>query len=267
MQSIYKYNGRNISFISSGKGDVIVLLHGYLESKEIWESFAQQLSRDFRVICVDLPGHGTSEVYGDIHTMEYMASAVKSLTDHLGINSFFLAGHSLGGYVSLAFADLFPGALTGYCLFHSQPFADTPAAVEKRNREIEVVKAGKKNLMYPDNIMRMYATSNLEKFSGALERSKEIASRIPAEGIIAILNGMIARNSRLNIVESGKIPLLWILGAMDNYIPADISGRVKLPSNSEVVILKNSGHMGFIEEEQLSLDVMRKFISRNRAAR
>jgi pimeloyl-ACP methyl ester carboxylesterase len=263
MEKSFCYQGRDIKYISYGSGNVIVLLHGYLESKEIWENFARRLSEKFRVICVDLPGHGSSGTYGEVHTMEFMASTLKALMEDLKIEKFFLTGHSLGGYVALAFLELFPDLLTGYCLFHSQPFADQQAAIEKRKREIDLVKAGKKNLFYPDNVERMYATPNIGKFSESLKRSKEIASVIPSEGIVAILNGMIARPSRSEIVEEGKVPLLWILGSMDNYIGTDITGKIKLPPNAEVIVLHNSGHMGFIEEEEESLKVLGKFIEKN----
>ena len=224
--------------------------------------FAEKLSAKFRVIAVDLPGHGFSDVYGKVHTMEFMAEAVKEILDNLKIKKVFLTGHSLGGYVTLAFLELFPEYLSGYCLFHSQPFPDPPAALEKRKREIEIVKTGKKNLMYPDNVTMMFATSNLEKFPEALLRSKGIASRIPGEGIIAVLNGMMIRPSRISLVEEGRVPFLWILGSMDNYIPCDlIQSRVNLPSNAKVVVLKNSGHVGFIEEEKLSENVISNFVN------
>jgi pimeloyl-ACP methyl ester carboxylesterase len=157
----FSYKGGRIHFTDSGRGEAIVLLHGYLESSEVWNGFATELSSNFRIISVDLPGHGLSDVYGDVHSMEFMADAIKELTDYLGLNKIFITGHSLGGYVTLAFLGLYWKRLTGYCLFHSQPFADTPEAIEKREREIEIVKMGKKNLMYPDNVIRMFAPSNL----------------------------------------------------------------------------------------------------------
>jgi pimeloyl-ACP methyl ester carboxylesterase len=258
----FLYRGRRIHYTDSGDGAVIVLLHGYLESSEVWNGFSGKLALSFRVISVDLPGCGLSDVFGEVHSMEFMAMAIKELFDHLGIIKVFLTGHSLGGYVALAFLELFPDLLSGYCLFHSQPFADTPAAIEKRKREIEIVKMGKKNLMYPDNVIKMFASSNLEKFSDALQRSKNIASRIPGEGIIAVLNGMMIRPSRLTFMEEGKVPCLWILGSMDNYIPYDlIQKQVNLPDNAKIVILANSGHMGFVEEEELSVKIVRDFVN------
>lgn len=258
----FAYKGGRIHFSDSGSGTTIVLIHGYLESSEVWNGFAEKLSSGFRVISIDLPGHGLSDVYGEVHSMEFMATGIKELIDYLDIKKVFLTGHSLGGYVTMAFLELFPAQLKGYCLFHSQPFSDPPAVIDKRKREIEIVKMGKKNLMYPDNVIRMFAPSNLEKFAGALQRSKDIASRLPGDGIIAVLNGMILRPSRVSFMEEGKIPCLWILGSMDSYIPCElIQSKVKLPSNARVVVLANSGHMGFIEEEERSLEVIKEFVN------
>jgi pimeloyl-ACP methyl ester carboxylesterase len=258
----FSYKGGKIHYSDLGKGKVIVLLHGYLESAEIWNGFAEKLASEYRVILVDLPGCGQSDVYGEVHSMEFMASAIKGLFDSSGIKKAFLTGHSLGGYVTLAFLELFPDYLSGYCLFHSQPFPDSPSALDKRKREIEIVKMGKKNLMYPDNVTKMFATSNLTKFSKALQRSKDIASRIPGDGIIAVLNGMMIRPSRISFMEKGEVPCLWILGLMDNYIQCDfIQSQVNLPSNLKVIVLKNSGHMGFIEEEEVSVKVVTEFVN------
>jgi len=260
MADSFHYGNGKVFYTTRGTGKVIILLHGYLESSEVWESFAAKLSHKFMVISVDLPGHGLSDTYGTTHTMEFMATAIKDLILNLGIKKVFLIGHSLGGYVALAFLELFPELLSGYCLFHSQPFADPPEVIEKRKREIDLVRAGKKNLMYPDNVEKMFARMNLDKFPEALEHSKKIASKIPADGIIAVLNGMMARPSRLNLMEQSKVPCLWILGTMDNYIPCEsIRSGVKMPLNAEVVILKNSGHLGFIEEEEKSLNSVTEF--------
>jgi pimeloyl-ACP methyl ester carboxylesterase len=258
----FSYQGRRIHFTDTGRGESIVLLHGYLESSEVWNGFAVKLSSEFRIISVDLPGHGLSDVYGEVHSMEFMADVVKELIIHLGLNRVFMTGHSLGGYVTLAFLESYPQLLNGYCLFHSQPFADTPEALEKRKREIEIVKLGKKNLMYPDNVIRMFAHSNLEKFADALRKSKDIASLIPGAGIIAVLNGMMIRPSRLSFMEEGNAPCLWILGTMDNYIPCEmIQAKVKLPANAKAVVLNNSGHLGFVEEEDLSVKTVSEFVN------
>jgi pimeloyl-ACP methyl ester carboxylesterase len=110
----------------------------------------------------------------------------------------------------------------------------------------------------------MFADSNLEKFAGQLEQSKAIASGIRAEGIIAVLKGMMARPSRVKIMEAGSVPCLWILGAMDNYIPAvSMIQKVKLPANAQLLLLEDSGHLGFIEEKEKSAKALTEFILKN----
>jgi len=133
--------------------------------------------------------------------------------------------------------------------------------LQKREKEIKVVKAGKKYLMYPENISAMYADGNLDKFRETIQRSKDIASTIRDESLIALLNGLIIRPSRQSVMEKGKVPCLWILGKMDKYISCvTVQNRLNLPANARIVVLENSGHMGFVEEEDLSVRIVEDFI-------
>lgn len=262
MNNYIHCQGGKLYYTDSGEGDTIVLIHGYLESSASWNGFAEKLAKRFRVISVDLPGHGQSPIFGECHTMDFLALLIRDLLDNLNIRKVFLTGHSLGGYISLAFLEHYPDRLTGYSLFHSHPFADTPEVIKKREREIIVVKAGKKFLIYPENVSRMFAEVNLVKFREALQRSKDIASRLSDEGIIGVLNGMISRPSRLSVMEAGKVPCLWILGKYDNYISCErVKEKVRLPANARLQILENTGHLGFIEEEERTLKLLSDFIN------
>ncbi|MGB8358235.1 MAG: alpha/beta hydrolase [Bacteroidales bacterium] len=256
------FEGIIVRYSDCGSGRPLILLHGYLLTGEVWQPLSDIISKSFRVISVDIPGHGGSGVAGDTHTMEFIAGAVRAVMNDTGEKKVLLAGHSLGGYATLAFAEKYPELLAGYVLFHSHPYADSPETILKRKREIEVVKAGKKDLMYPANISMMFAERNLEIMPAAVTRLREIASHNPAEGIIALLNGMIVRHSRTNVVESGELPLLWILGRWDRYFsPGNAVRDIKLPSNARVEILENSGHLGFVEETELSAELIRIFAS------
>ena len=259
MKSI-EFEGTEVFYSVRGKGVPVVLLHGYLEAGEVWEPLAQKLEEQFRIISPDLPGHGDSGIRGEVHTMEFLAGAVREVIRDAGEQRVMMVGHSLGGYVTLAFVELFPELLSGYVLFHSHPHADTPEAIERRNREIAVVRAGRKNIMYPGNVSMMFARENLKSMKAELEKSKKIASRNPGEGIIAMLNGMIARPSRQYILEEGRVPLLWILGRHDLYFSPERAMRdTGLPHNAEVVILEKSGHLGFIEETDKSAGIIARF--------
>jgi len=263
MKRSIEFEGIRISYTVQGKGKPIILLHGYMEAGEVWESLAERLEGDYRIIIPDLPGHGESGVKSEVHTMEFLASAMREVIVDAGENRVLIVGHSLGGYVTLAFVEMYPELLSGYVLFHSHPHADTPEAIVRRNREIAVVRAGRKNIMYPGNISMMFAKQNLDSMHSQVERSGKIASRNPGEGIIALLNGMIVRPSRQQVLEKGAIPLLWILGRYDLYFSPEKAQRdIGLPHNAEVVILEDSGHLGFIEETDKSVFLIKDFARR-----
>jgi len=254
MYNTIEYKNTTIRFKDEGKGLVVVLLHGYLESLEIWNEFSADLAEHCRVVSIDLPGHGKSGVFGNVHTMELLAQTVKSVMDFLNTDKYFLVGHSLGGYVAIAFLELFPECLSGLSLFHSHPLADSNEAIENRNREKMLIENGKKDLIYTINIPKAFATDNLKRFSKQVDNAKEIARDIPGEGIIAVLNGMIERPDRSDILARTSLPFLWILGRKDNYIPyKDIVKKIELPKHGKLITLENSGHMGFIEEKDKSL--------------
>jgi len=253
----------SISYNDTGKGRPLVFLHGYLEAREVWQPLTDILAQDFRIIAIDLPGHGASGIAGEMHTMEFIAEAVREVMNDAPIDRAMLIGHSLGGYAALAFAEMYAEKLAGYVLFHSHPNADTPEAKKKRDREIYLVRAGKKDLMYPGNVSMMFAEQNLDKMQEAVKKFEGIASENPGEGIIALLNGMKARSSRKNVVESGIVPLLWILGRHDRYFsPEKALADIILPKNAEVEILENSGHLGFIEETEKSARLISGFAGR-----
>jgi pimeloyl-ACP methyl ester carboxylesterase len=263
MKRATEFKEIRVSYSDSGHGRPLVLLHGYLETGEVWQPLSDILSETFRVISVDLPGHGDSGVAGDTHTMEFLAEALREVIVDADVKRVMLVGHSLGGYVALAFTEMYADMLAGYVLFHSHPYPDSPETIAKRKREIAVVRAGRKNLLYPANIPMMFAEHNLGIMSEAVERSMGIASLDDAEGIIALLNGMIVRPSRASVIEKGEVPLLWILGSWDRYFsPANAIRDIKLPANAEVVILENSGHLGFIEETEHSAELITMFADR-----
>lgn len=251
-----------ISYSDKGEGQVIVLIHGYLETRKVWDDLSERLAGVCRVITIDLPGHGESDPRGPVNTMELFADSVKELIEKLQIKKVFLAGHSMGGYTVLAFLQLYPGYLSGYALIHSHPFNDKPAAIEKRKVNIELVRSGRKNEMIPGFVANLYSSFNQDKFKREIERSVSIASGINEDTIIADLRGMMERPSREKLIENGSLPFLWILGRNDSHInPDEMLQAVSLPSGSAAVILEKSGHMGFIEEPDKTAEVLRDFIA------
>jgi pimeloyl-ACP methyl ester carboxylesterase len=261
MLKTIEFQNKDIRFSDTGSGPAIVLLHGYLESLEIWDGFSQRLAENFRVICCDLPGHGKSGILGNTHTMEQLASSVIAVLDHCGINRCMLAGHSMGGYAGLALLELYPERLGGLCLFHSHPYPDKKQTMQNRCREIVLVNQGRKELISKINIPRAFAPDNVEPLKSEVCRATAIALNTPDAGIIACLNGMMKRPSREEILRNTDLPVMLIAGKNDTYISfEDVARQIRLPERGEFVELRNSGHMGFIEEPDISLAALSEWV-------
>ena len=131
----------------SQRGDkCVVLLHGYLESMLVWDEFVALLKESVRVVTIDLPGHGVSMVTSEVHTMEYLAECVALAMEALGIERYSVVGHSMGGYVALAMVEKYASRLESIVLLSSTTSADSQEKCDRRRREIELIKAGKKNM-------------------------------------------------------------------------------------------------------------------------
>jgi pimeloyl-ACP methyl ester carboxylesterase len=261
MYTSFRVNNKDVNAQVIGEGYPLIFLHGYLESSEIWMDFPERLSSQFKIVSIDLPGFGSSEVFGETHTMELFADTIVQVLDQMNIRKSFLIGHSLGGYVSLAMLEYFSERLDGLCLFHSHPYADNPQTIAKRNREIALVLQNKQELIFNINIPNAFSPGNLQKMEAFVDKAKQIAAKTSPEGIIAALRGMMLRPSRERILAETNIPVLLILGKEDNYIPfEDVGMKIPLPERSELIILEQSGHMGFCEEQEASLAALERFI-------
>jgi pimeloyl-ACP methyl ester carboxylesterase len=245
-----------------GSGKAVVLLHGFLEDHSIWQRFSDKLSKKYTVISIDLPGFGKSSVFSTIHSMEFMAKAVKHILDVEKVEKCVLTGHSMGGYVSLAFAELYPETLNGLVLFHSQAAADSEEAKRNRDRTIELVKGDHSSFIHAF-VPSLFAEKNVKPFAKEIGELRNISAKTPKEGIIAALAGMRDRNDALELISELHIPFYFIVGKQDSRIVLPVvMEQLCLPKNSEAIILDEVGHMGFIEAEEKTYLALESFIER-----
>ena len=250
---VKKTTHKNIDIIYSdhGEGTCFVLLHGYLETREIWHEFVEQFPEGFRLISIDLPGHGESGTWGTHHQMDDLANSVFAVLKAEQLEKVFLVGHSMGGYVVMAVAQFFPERLLGYSLLHSTCFADSEEKRRNRDREISLIHCRKKSQIINVNIPKAFAEDNLDRLETEVEQAKSIAHTNSEDGIVAILNGMKDRPDRTSVLQNPELPVLLIGGMKDNYITAGVFEKlVSLAPHATVLRLTNSGHMGFIEEPE-----------------
>lgn len=244
---VAEFKKSKIHYTDSGKGRVIVLLHGFLGSLEVWSELCKKLSKSFRVIAIDLPGHGETPSIGYYHSMELLAQSVKAVLDKAGVRRYVIVGHSMGGYAALAFAELYPDNVSGLCLFNSTSYADSEEKKKEREKVIRLVKKEHKHYV-AEVVTSLFASENISKIPNELEKVKRIATLVSKQSIINSLEGMKERKSRDLILKFAEFPVLFIVGKKDSVINYETMyaqmGLCKYPS---ILMLENCGHMGFYE--------------------
>jgi pimeloyl-ACP methyl ester carboxylesterase len=243
-------------------GPAAVLLHGYLESLEVWGEFAERLGRaGYRVVTLDLPGHGISEVLAEVHPMSLLAEVTARLLDKLKIPRAALIGHSMGGYAALAFAKAYPERLDALVLFHSTPDPDSEEKKADRLREIEIVEAGRKEMLSRVVPGGRFAPENRKKQTDEIDALSLQIMLTEDEGIVALLRGMMEREDMNAMLQKLSVPQLFIFGRFDGVIPPEKAESVIARHPQACVAwLEHSGHMGFLEEPDESLRILREFL-------
>jgi pimeloyl-ACP methyl ester carboxylesterase len=253
------FKEKRIYYTDSGQGNTIVLLHGFTESQKIWNRFDKALSGEFRIITIDLPGHGKSDCIAEVHTMELQAEVVNAVLIKAGVRKCIMTGHSMGGYVTLAYARKYQKKLKGICIFHSHCFADSDEDRKNRNRTIELVRKERFRFI-AQFIPGLFPEEVQKKFAKEIDCLVLEAEKMPKEGIIAALEGMKIRNDQTSFLSTTGLPVLFILGLRDSKAPLlKLWEMITLPVHSESLILRDVGHMGYIESPKETLQAIRHF--------
>ena len=259
MEKQIKYQGHIVNYKTEGSGPALVLLHGFLENLHIWDDFSNALSKLNKVISIDLPGFGKTGVFGETHSMELMADVTNEVLEAENIKYCLLAGHSMGGYASLAFAEKYGEKLKGLVLFHSHALGDNEEGKQNRTRTIEIVKKDHKDFI-ANFIPLLFAEQNVGKFSDKINELKEMSFQTSKEGVIAALAGMRDRKDQQVLLTKVDFPVLFIIGKQDSRISMEaLKPQLFLPKHAEALILDGVGHMGFIEARKETLRTLSHF--------
>jgi pimeloyl-ACP methyl ester carboxylesterase len=239
------FKNTKISYTDTGKGTAVVLLHGFLENKSMWDSFLSDFSQKNRVIAVDLLGHGQTECLGYVQTMEDNADAVHAVLQELRIRKAIFVGHSMGGYVALAFAELYPDMLKGLVLLNSTSKADSEERKRNRDRAIVAVKQNHASFIRM-SIANLFSEDNREKLVTEIENVKLEALKTPLQGIVASLEGMKIRKDREVLLHLTPYPKMLILGKKDPVL--NYEENLKQIENTSIELVTfPDGHMSHIE--------------------
>ena len=245
----------------------VVLLHGYLETMYIFNDLVDALKPYYRIITLDLPGHGLTDsapAGADgtrVNSLSFCASVVAGVLDKCGVQQAVIAGHSLGGYVTLQFLKDFPQRAAKAVLIHSHPYPDAPEKSEDRAREKRLIADGKLQAIAAISIPNMYYEENLRACDEKIRETVELCETHDPEGIIASIEGLRTRPDSLDVMAHPPVPLLLIYGDHDAFLPLEKVAEM-MQSFPEVSysLVPESGHNSFIEQESAFVEALTAFI-------
>ena len=245
-----------LNYEKAGSGEEqLVLLHGFMENRTIWKEMEPHLSKNFTLIKIDLPGHGLSKIYDEIHTMDLMATEVKKVTDSLNIKKFHLLGHSMGGYATLAFAEKFPEVLKSITLFFSSYFADDDEKKEQRQKSLRIIREAFPTYVNA-GIPNLFNPNEKNFLEGKIEHAKEIALSTKVDGVTAAVKGMIERTDKTSVLKNFEGKILVIAGKHDNAVKSE-SVLSHLPDQTNIKSYSlDCGHNGHWEKPSICAEII-----------
>lgn len=244
---VIKFRQAEIFYSVIGEGEATVLLHGFLESSKIWQEFLPEFSGYAKIITIDLPGHGRSGCIEEVHSMELMATVVHEVLQAVGVKKANFIGHSMGGYVGLAFLEKYPELVNDFMLLNSTPQADTEEKKEIRDRSVQLVEKNKRAYVSMA-IKNLLSPNNTEKFSEEIQELIEVASEFPTSGITAALKGMKIRTNRTAVLNNLKGTKIIVAGIEDPLINLKDLKQLAADFGCGFITLAG-GHLSYIESK------------------
>ena len=245
-------NGIQLAYERRGKGTPLVLLHGYPLDHHLWDEVLPLLEGTFDIMLPDLRGFGESTTVDSTSSMDEYASDIAGLLDQLNIQKTAIVGHSMGGYVALAFTRLYPDRVSGLGLVSSQVLSDPPDRKEGRYKSAADVAENGIGSVVATMTPKFTADERLQSFARASMERQQPAAYIGA------LKAMAERLDSTSLLSSLKVPVVIIHGNSDALIPADRAREVKtaLPE-AYLVEISGAGHMPMMEAKEKTVQALK----------
>lgn len=241
----------------------IVLLHGFGEDSRIFNDQLNVLSKGFQVFAPDLPGSGTLSNHHwqpGTETIEWMAEWVHEQLVARQIHSCIMLGHSMGGYITLAFAEKYPEKLEAFGLVHSTAFADSDEKKETRQKAIGFMEEKGAFTFLKTSIPGLFGTRFTKEHPEKIESLVQEAKVFTIESLSAYYRAMIDRPDRSAVLKKASVPVLLVAGTEDKAAPlADLLTQSSYPAECHFHILQKSGHMGMLEDPENLSKILLKF--------
>lgn len=264
MEQVFEVDGYRIYTKAEGEGKPLLLLHSYWGSHLLFDHLAFVFSVTRRVIRIDLPGHGNSAIPPVNYTFEKFAVVLNELLTTLGVGEkVSIVGHSMGGYLAMAYAAKYQERIASLVLMHSPTRVADIQSIKLRDREGWLLQRGKKDLLLQVTIPSNFAPENLGSMDNALALLNQTSNLVTVEGALASIYAINHRSNYLGDLQTVHFPILVVIGKYDNVYSAEEQlNDARLISNAEVLMLQHSGHLGFLEEEDLVVKKLSTFLEK-----
>jgi len=248
---------------TEGEGLPVLLLHSLWGDSTIFDQLAKHLSAKFKIIRIDFPGHGHSLSPQGVFTFKEFAIVLNDVLEKLGIvDNIAFIGHSMGGFAALAFAKEYTQKTAAMVLMHSLIRSADHKSIKLRERQSRLIRHDKKELLLQVTNPSNFAPVNLDKLPIEIDRLSIIANRVSNEGALSGIQAINYREDSMPFMMTTGIPTLIVIGEQDQvYHPEEQLSEYKQLPHAELLMLNNSGHLGFIEEEDTLVSKIIDFLS------
>lgn len=246
-----------------GGGEPVVLLHGFGEDRNIFRNQIAELEKTYRLILPDLPGSGQSPVLKQPNvTIETFAEIVHRIVLKEGLFNVSMIGHSMGGYITLAYAEKYPERLKAFGWMHSTAFADSQEKIDTRKKGIHFIRQNGASAFLKTSIPNLFSAQSKQNNPELVSDLIEAGNRFTGEALIQYYQAMMARPDRTNVLKQTTVPVMMIAGTDDAAAPLDdVSAQAALPKECHFHILENTGHMGMLEQPEKVASLIGRFLS------
>jgi len=260
MNKEIQINGKSIFYRIEGKGNPVILVHGFGEDGNVWNNQVKYLKDNFQLIIPDLPGSGKSDLIEDM-SIEGMAEVIHTIIHQEDIDSCPVIGHSMGGYITLALVEKYWNHVSAFGLFSSSSLADSEEKKTIRKKGIEFIREHGSFEFLKTSNPNLFSPITKDNNPTLIKAQIDSVSNISLAALVSYYEAMMQRPDRTDILIKATVPVLFIIGKYDKAVPMEDSlKQCHLPEKSYIHILQQSGHMGMLEEPGSNNRILEEFL-------
>ncbi len=256
------YQGIQLHYRKLGVGAATLLIHGFGEDGNVFNQAIKHLPEQGMLLIPDLPGSGESEIWPAAEpNLNDFALALDAILEKEGIEKCSVMGHSMGGYIALAFAEQFPEKMVALGLLHSTAYADSAERIQKRAQAIEFIEREGAAAFLRISLPGLFAPAFREQRKEVIDALFTSIKKVSGSTLIQYYRAMIQRPDRSKLLEAAPYPVMFIIGQEDEIVrAANTLQLANITANAYIHVLNNVGHMSMLEAPESFANLLLYFM-------